>query len=501
LNHFAGIIVILHKRIIISYLMASSSKISLEQNQTQRLIPLQVRVGRLLEMNSLELEQEVKRALEELPALDVADNQQEDHPERSGDNANEEFNETAEQIQLADYAPDDIPVFGHSRGMQESWSNFAAEPEQTLAEVLSAQVKELDFGEVDSEIAKYIIGSIDSNGYMTRTVAAIAQDIAIQTGIDVEPGQVRSVWQAIRTLDPPGIGAVDLRDALLLQLRRKEYSEAVSDATEIVSDYFDLFSLKHYSKIQAQTGMSRERLQQAVSLIRMLNPKPGSILSSSPLEENFRHIIPDFKVDVEDGRLTLSLLNDIPSLTIEKTFSDDSSLVSSASPRGKKEALAFLKIRRDEAKEFISLLHTRQQTLFRVMSAIVALQKDFFLTEDLSAIHPMILKDVAAMTGDDISVVSRTTANKYVATARGVYPLKIFFNERTKIGGDPDSASSREVANMLKEIIDSEDKTSPLPDEAIVELLKKRNLDIARRTVAKYRERLGIPVARLRKEI
>lgn len=480
--------------------MAQSNGISIEQAQTQRLIPLQVRIGRLLEMNSLELEQEVKRALEELPALDVADSSA-DEPETKHSSGEDDFKETPEQVQMADYAPDDRPVSMPGRNPAADYGSFAAEPEMTLSEVLMQQVKELDLDSVETGIAEYVVGNIDSNGYMTRTMTAIAQDIEIQTGDEVSVAKVREIWQKIRSLDPAGIGAVDLRDALLLQLRRRAASEAVDDAIEILADYFDLFSLKHYAKIQSQTGISRERLQNAVSVIRQLNPKPGSILSTSPLEENSRHIVPDFRVEVEDGKISLALLNDIPQLTIEQTFSDNSPLLSSTTTRGRKEAMAFLKVRRDEAKEFIALLQTRQQTLFRVMSAILSLQREFFLTDDTSLIKPMILKDVAAITGDDLSVISRTTANKYVATSRGVYPLKIFFNERTKIGGDPDSASSREIASALREIVDNEDKSNPLPDEAIVEIMKKHNLDIARRTVAKYRERLGIPVARLRKEI
>lgn len=478
--------------------MQASNKLILEQTQSQRLIPLQVRVGRLLEMNSLEIEQEVRRALEELPALTVEESGVDS--DKNAELTANDFNETAEQVQMADYKPDDLPETRGWKAESRNWENYNTEPEQTLADALESQLKELELTDKDYEIARYIIGSIDSNGYMARTMSAISDDIRIQTGIDVSVDETRKVWKIIRSFDPPGVGAVDLRDALLLQLKRKEETQAVCDATEIISDYFDLFSLKHFRKIETQTGMSRARLREAMGVIRQLNPKPGSIHASSALEENSRHIIPDFRVDVEDGNITLTLLNDLPALTIEQTFTDDSSILATASARAKKETATFLKTRRDEAKEFISLLQARQQTLFRVMSAIIKLQKDFFLTDDVAAIKPMILKDVSAITGDDLSVISRTAANKYVSTARGIYPLKIFFNERTKIGGDHKSTSRREIASFLSEIINNEDKHSPLADEAIVEIMKKKNIDIARRTVAKYREQLGIPVARLRKE-
>ena len=477
--------------------MDSKSKISLEQNLGQRLLPVQVRVGRLLEMNSLELEEEVKRALEELPALEIeSDTSVAEHT------AEDEFNETAEEVQLADYAPDDHPDYVRMPADRSSFVAAVSDSSNTLSDSLLSQYDEQSCSELEQQIARYVIGSIDSNGYMARTISSIAQDITVQTGLEVTPEQVRAVWHKVRELDPAGIGAVDLRDALLLQLKRKERTDVVKDATEIVADYFDLFSLKHFNKIVAQSGISRERLTEAVSYIRQLNPKPGSVLESSPLDESSRHIIPDFRVEVEDGKISVALLNDIPSLTIERTFTDEESILRSAgNARARKETMAFIRSRRDEAREFITLLQTRQQTLFRIMTAIVGIQKEFFLTDDPARLRPMILKDISAVTGDDLSVISRAAANKYVATSAGIYPLKMFFNERAKIGGVESTSSGREISERLREIIDSEDKMNPYTDDNLVELLRKENLEIARRTVAKYRERLGIPVARLRKEI
>ena len=387
--------------------MDSKSKISLEQNLGQRLLPVQVRVGRLLEMNSLELEEEVKRALEELPALEIeSDTSVAEHT------AEDEFNETAEEVQLADYAPDDHPDYVRMPADRSSFVAAVSDSSNTLSDSLLSQYDEQSCSELEQQIARYVIGSIDSNGYMARTISSIAQDITVQTGLEVTPEQVRAVWHKVRELDPAGIGAVDLRDALLLQLKRKERTDVVKDATEIVADYFDLFSLKHFNKIVAQSGISRERLTEAVSYIRQLNPKPGSVLESSPLDESSRHIIPDFRVEVEDGKISVALLNDIPSLTIERTFTDEESILRSAgNARARKETMAFIRSRRDEAREFITLLQTRQQTLFRIMTAIVGIQKEFYLTDDPARLRPMILKDISAVTGDDLSVISRAAAN------------------------------------------------------------------------------------------
>ncbi|MBQ9072916.1 MAG: RNA polymerase factor sigma-54, partial [Muribaculaceae bacterium] len=302
-------------------------------------------------------------------------------------------------------------------------------------------------------------------------------------------------FDKVRAFDPAGVGAVDLRDCLLLQLKRKKTSENVKLAIEIISDYFDLFSKMHYDKLCSLLNIGQQQLKEAIEEIRTLNPKPGSSISESLADERARHIIPDFSVDVDGGNITLTLLNNIPDLQIESTFAEDSEVTISSRQY---DAMAFIKQKRDEAKGFMQVLKMRQETLYRVMSAIIKIQREFFLTEDESLIRPMILKDVKALTGYDMSVISRAVTGKYVTTARGVYPLKLFFNERPK---DDDDTSFHEIQAVLKEIIDAEDKNKPLSDKAITEALTKRGYDIARRTVAKYRERMGFPVARLRKTI
>lgn len=478
--------------------MEESLSLSQEQKLQQRLTPMQVQFVRMLEMTSPELEEEVRRTVDENPALEVADNDN----NVSIDSDGETFNESAEDMQLADYrSEDDIPTYrldAHNRSADDVYYEpLAVSSDDTIIESLSSQLAEMDLTDKQQMIAQYIIGNLDDNGYLTRSLLQMCEDLTFQGGIDVSMPQVKEVFEVVRTLDPAGIGAIDLRDCLLLQLRRRESSPQIILATEIIADYFDLFSKMHYDRLCSILNISRSQLKDAMAEIRTLNPKPGGVITGSIADERSRHIIPEFSVDVDGENITLTLLNNIPELQIEQTFVEDNIDMSTVS-RQEREAQAFIKQKRDEAKGFMQVLKKRQETLYRVMSAIVKIQRDFFLTEDESLIRPMILKDIEALTGYDLSVISRATASKYVATQRGVYPLKLFFNERPK---DDDDTSLHEIQAVLKEIIDNENKHKPLSDEAITAELVGRGYDIARRTVAKYRERLGLPVARLRKTL
>lgn len=478
--------------------MEESLSLSQEQKLQQRLTPMQVQFVRMLEMTSPELEEEVRRTVDENPALEVADNDN----NVSIDSDGETFNESAEDMQLADYrSEDDIPTYrldAHNRSADDVYYEpLAVSSDDTIIESLSSQLAEMDLTDKQQMIAQYIIGNLDDNGYLTRSLLQMCEDLTFQGGIDVSMPQVKEVFEVVRTLDPAGIGAIDLRDCLLLQLRRRESSPQIILATEIIADYFDLFSKMHYDRLCSILNISRLQLKDAMAEIRTLNPKPGGVITGSIADERSRHIIPEFSVDVDGENITLTLLNNIPELQIEQTFVEDNIDMSTVS-RQEREAQAFIKQKRDEAKGFMQVLKKRQETLYRVMSAIVKIQRDFFLTEDESLIRPMILKDIEALTGYDLSVISRATASKYVATQRGVYPLKLFFNERPK---DDDDTSLHEIQAVLKEIIDNENKHKPLSDEAITAELVGRGYDIARRTVAKYRERLGLPVARLRKTL
>lgn len=476
--------------------MKESLKLTLSQKMQQRLSPLQIRFVRMLEMNGPEIEDEVRRELDDNPALEVAD-YKDSQPE-------EEFHESAEEMQLADYRDEDeIPSYRlEARNTSRDDAYYeptAVAEENSLSESLLAQLAETDMSDGDMLVAQYIIGNLDGNGYLTRTLSQILDDLAFNAGIEIDMEHLRAIVRKVRSLDPPGVCAYDLRDCLALQLRRLAPTESRTLALEIVEHYFDLFSLKHFDRLAAMLGVDREKLREAVDVIRSLNPKPGGQLGDSDADSKSRHIIPDFNVEVDGNVVTLTLVNNIPDLTIEKSFvSDGSQFVSGAATKARREAEAFITRKREDATEFIDLLRLRQETLYKMMAAIVRLQHDFFVSEDESRLHPMILKDVARETGYDLSVISRATAGKYVATPWGVYPLKFFFNE--KVGADEES-SSREILAAIKELIDSEDPAKPLSDDALMKELSDKGYEIARRTVAKYRERLGIPVARLRKGI
>jgi RNA polymerase sigma-54 factor len=304
----------------------------------------------------------------------------------------------------------------------------------------------------------------------------------------------------VRSLDPAGVGAVDLRDCLLLQLRRRENNLAVKIAIEMLDRHFDLFANKHFDRLRAKIGIDEDQLCEALDVIRTLNPKPGNSDSNAP-EDRMMHITPDFLVEPDDNdpteqRFIISLTQRLPELTVAQSYKIGDSIQQPASRKDK--TLAFIRSRSQEASEFIDLLQRRSQTLMDVMTAIVNIQADFFRTEDRSLIRPMILKDIAQLTGRDMSVISRATNGKYVATPGGLYPLKMFFNERPKEDSD---VSSHQILEALRSMIDSEDKLHPLSDDALTDMLKERGFDIARRTVAKYREQLNIPNSRGRRDI
>lgn len=468
-----------------------------ELKQLQRLTPMQVQFVRMLEMTGPELEGEVNRALDEMPALEIAENQGVT-PDNDG------FNETAEQVQLADYGnDDDIPSYmldARNRSVNDTYyTPVAMNDELTLAEDLTRQLSELPLSPRQLTIASYIIGNLDSNGYLKRTPEAIADDITFTESVETEAAEVSKVIDIIRTLDPAGVGAVDLRDCLLLQLNRRQPTVEVITAREIITHYFDLFSKKHFDRMADLLGIDTERLTAAVDIISRLNPKPGNQLNDSAIEYSGRQIVPELQVEIDsDNNLTVSLLNNIPDLALSRSFSLDTPVSATLTPRQRTDAATFIRTRRDEAQAFIKTLRMRQSTLLNVMTAIASLQRDFFLTGDETRLHPMILKDVAAVTGYDLSVISRATASKYVLAPSGIYPLKFFFNERPKADDD---VTSHQITDAIKTIISQEDKRSPLPDETIAAMLSEKGFNIARRTVAKYRERLGLPVARLRKTI
>ncbi|MDE5942146.1 MAG: RNA polymerase factor sigma-54 [Muribaculaceae bacterium] len=491
--------------------MSKSLTLTTDLRQQQKLTPLQVRFVRMLEMSAPEVEEEVQRALDEMPALEAVES--EEHLPASNTEDGLPFTESGNDMQRADFkSADDIPDYLENAPRtplvtstrqafypSDYFEPIVAAPSESLIDTLSNQLAGIPMTDADRKIAAYIIGSIDDNGYITRTPDAIADDVAINEGIDTTPEAVNRIWQIIRHFEPAGIAATDLRDCLLLQLRRMPRSAETLTAIEMLEKHFDLFSRKHFDRIAQQMGIDLSDVRDAISVITRLNPKPAAPFASSDVDDRSRHITPDFSVEpTPDGQLTLTLLSHIPELRVEATFDNESSIPPGSGAR-LEEARVFMRNKRDDARNFIRIIQLRRETLFRVMSAIVKLQHDFFLSDNDEDIRPMVLRDIADLTGYNLSVISRAAQGKYVATQRGIYPLKKFFNE--KVRDNDDHLTSNRIIAEIRKAIENEDPSSPLSDREITQMLANEGFDIARRTVAKYRENLGFPVARLRKKI
>ncbi len=441
----------------------------------------------------VQFEDEVRRELDDNPALELKNGET--------DKETDDFNETPEQLQLADYADaDDIPYYklealNHEAGGTafDPASVMPDDSDSVLDILLRRLSNETELQPDELNVARYIIGNLDSNGYLTRSLEDIADDMAINEGIEVSRNKLIKAFEAVRALEPAGIGAIDLRDCLLLQLERLETTPEVLTAILIIKDNFELFAKKHYDRLGNAVGTSASDLERALRLIQSLNPKPAASLAGTP--DSSPHIIPDFILDYDamTELFTVSLSGRQPDLGIEESFS----ATHQAGERGSSEADAFIKKKRDEATSFIKLAEMRGATLLAIAKTIVSKQSAFFASGDPAEIRPMILKDISAVTGLDISIISRAVAGKYILAPHGVYPLKYLFNERSSASSD---TSSLEILEAIKKLINSEDKSSPLTDQELTEKLQASGYDIARRTVAKYRERLGYPVGRLRKQ-
>ena len=353
------------------------------------------------------------------------------------------------------------------------------------------------------KIAEYIIGNIDDDGYLRRDLNAIADDLIFQAGMDISEKDIEPVLQIIQDFEPAGVGARNLKECLLIQLKKREPNEKTHYAERILEEYFDEFTRKHYDKILRGLNISEEKLKEIVREITTLNPKPGNEWGGT-MESAMTQIVPDFIVDANNGEITLSMNNrGIPDLRVNKEYVamfEDYSNNKANQTTERRNAIQFVKQKLDSAQWFIDAIKQRQNTLQRTMETIIQLQREFFLTGDEGTLHPMILKDVAERAGFDISTISRVSNSKYVQTNFGIYPLKYFFSESMQTDSG-EEISTREVKKIMKEHIDAEDKRKPLTDEELASILKEKGYVIARRTVAKYREQLGLPVARLRKEI
>jgi RNA polymerase sigma-54 factor len=485
-------------------------KLSLNQSLQQRLSPQQIQFIKLLQIPTFELSARIEEELEINPALEEGMEMENDVKERDeydddfDDFADEKFDEYNDrELDIESYLHDDYAGYK----MQGDGSGDDDDKEMPIAMVssltdhLTDQLGFLRLEETQEIIGRQLIGSIEADGYIRRPMQAVVNDLAFTQGVYTTIEDVEGVLKYIQTFDPPGIAARDLQECLLLQLHRKDAEDAgVQNATKILESNFDEFSKKHYDKIQKRLGIDDEMMKRAVTVITKLNPRPGSAEEDGTI---IQYLMPDYILTNTNGKLELSLNSkNAPELRVSHSFHEmlDTYDKSDKNNRVIKETVTFIKQKLDSAKWFIDAIKQRQNTLLRTMKSILDYQKEFFLTGDETKLKPMILKDIANQIEMDISTVSRVASSKSVQTEFGLYPLKYFFSEGIATDSGED-VSSREVKNILKELIDNEPKKSPLSDDKLEKYLNEKGYNIARRTVAKYREQLNIPVARLRKQL
>ncbi|MGV6860686.1 MAG: RNA polymerase factor sigma-54 [Putridiphycobacter sp.] len=482
-------------------------KQSLSQKLLQKLSPQQIQLMKLLQVPTMELEQRIKEEIEENPALEEGKEEQETSEYGDEYNDDSEVSEAEKDFDINEYLDNDLPQY------KTSTNNYSADDDEkavplsggmSFHELLNTQIGLRNLNEKESKIAEVLIGNIDDDGYMRRELEAVVDDLAFNHNLNVTLDEVEDVLFVIQDFEPAGVGARDLRECLLLQLERKHHGDiSVYTAKKIIETSFEEFTKKHYDKIKKKFEIDDDDLKDSIRQITRLNPKPGNSLKESTNSRNFQQIIPDFILTEEDGELNLSLnQRNAPKLRVSRTYENMLRNYSEGAKTSKsdKEALVFVKQKLDSAKWFIDAIKQRQNTLLHTMNTILDYQKEFFLTGDETKLKPMILKDIADIVGMDISTISRVANSKYIVTPYGTYKLKYFFSESLSTTSG-EEVSTREVKKILQDAVDGESKKKPLTDQKLAELLKEKGYNIARRTVAKYREQLNIPVARLRKEI
>lgn len=488
----------------------------LQQKLLQKLSPQQIQLMKLLQVPTAHLDERIKEELEENPALEQSE---EDHDDQYDTEAKDEFEtdddydtegseEEYDNIDLSEYVADDDGEIAEYKTRDDNYSDADENKtvpykiETSFHEHLQDQLLMLKLDDKQKKISEQIVGSIDDDGYLRRETAAIVDDLAFRQNIDSNEQEVEQIIHMIQQFDPPGVAARNLQECLLLQLERmRRDNKAVDLAIEVLTHYFDEFTKKHYDKIQRGLNISDEELKNVINQIIRLNPKPGGNLSDMNKAESY--VIPDFFIYNNAGSLELTLNSkNAPDLRISEGYRDMLREYDRGSKKDKrqKEAVLFIKQKIDAAKWFIDAIKQRQHTLTSVMETIMEYQHEFFLTGDETTLRPMILKDIAERTGLDISTVSRVANSKFVQTEFGTYRLKFFFSESLSTESG-EEVSTREVKKILSDLIEGESKKKPLSDEKLTELLQEKGYNIARRTVAKYREQLNIPVARLRKEL
>ena len=459
--------------------------------QTQKLSPLQIQTIKLIELPAPELEQRIQKELEENPVLEeVAD----DSPE----------GEEKKNVSLSEYSGSDptpsykLYINNQGKDLKPQYNAFSVR--ESFHQSLETQLGYCKIDERKRQIALFIIGMISDDGYLRRDLDLLADDIAFRLGIETDEQEVEELLHLIQEFEPAGIGARNLQECLLLQIATKKQTPAVQLAGTILRDYFAEFTKKHYNKITAKLGISDEELKTAIAEIVRLNPRPGGQIDDSYTEQA-QQVVPDFLVELKDGEPVMSMPRfSVPELKVNKKYADVLMDAANHATREKKEAATFVKQKLDSAKWFIEAVKQRHNTLQNTMNAIIDYQHDFFIDGDETRLKPMVLRNIAEKTGLDISTISRVVNCKYVQTHFGIYPLKYFFSEGL-VANDGEEVSTREIKTILTDSIEEEDKRKPLTDEELVSVLSEKGYKVARRTVAKYREQLNIPIARLRKEL
>lgn len=476
----------------------------------QKLAPQQIQLMKLIQLHTLEFEEELERELEENPALEIVkEDSKEDDYSSLEDAYQDEGTESIEtDFDVNEYLYDDEPSY------KTASSNYSPDDEefdneslltegQSLYDYLTEQIHLVNISEEDLKIAEYLIGNLDTDGYLRREIKSIVDDLAFSQGIYTTKEKVDDILENyVQKLDPPGVGARGLQECLLLQIEKKVSSDkAVSLAANILRYQFDALTNKHYNKIIQKYDIEEDDLKDALDEISKLSPKVGGNFDTQTITIN-QEIIPDFVIQVKDGQV-IPMLNskNAPTLRVSEEYKDILTTYSHDKNSSEhKQAALFIKQKLDAAKWYIDAINQRQNTLLQTITAIVKFQKDYFITGDEKSLKPMILKDVADITGFDISTISRVVKSKYADTPNGIVYLKDLFSD-SLTNDDGEEVSTKEIKTHLQEVISKENKRKPLTDDALVVILKEQGYNIARRTIAKYREQLNIPVARLRKEL
>ncbi len=485
-------------------------KQTLQQKLLQKLSPQQIQFIKLLQVPTVSLDARIKEELEENPALEDGSltnmtDPVEEYPDRDPDeNFESQENDFDEEFSVDEYIQeDDYNDYSTNYGSDddEDRKEIPIAVQDSFFELLQNQLDLLALSDKDYLVGQQIIGSLDDDGYLRRPILSLIDDLAFSQNVIAEEAEVEAILKVIQDFEPAGIGARDLQECLLIQLRKKDQNNSIiNQAIRVVEDYLDEFTKKHYDKIEKQLGVNSEELKDIINEILKLNPKPGDSGASAGKQ---LHIIPDFHIMNNDGILHLTLNGrNAPELRVSRSYQEMFAHYEKAekTDRKMKEAVQFVKQKLDSAKWFIDAIKQRQQTLLKTMNAIMEYQYDYFLTGDERLLKPMILKDIADRIEMDISTVSRVANSKYVQTEFGTFLLKSFFSEAIQTDSG-EEVSNKEVKKILEECISNEDKRKPLADEKLTEILKEKGYTIARRTVAKYREAMNIPVARLRKEL